>query len=85
MNRIFILALTACTLGFFVPAHAQITYGLQQNVIPWQEGLYLAGYEVLSDTWIWADILEYAEGFGSSHKVTPEKRTKHSAVDRCVL
>ena len=37
---------------------------MQQNVIPWQEGLYLAGYEVLSDTWIWADTLEYAEGFG---------------------
>ena len=58
MNRTFILTLTACTLGFFVPAHAQITYGLQQNVIPWQEGLYLAGYEVLSDTWIW----EFTQG-----------------------
>ena len=64
MNRILNLTLTACTLGFFAPVHAQITYGLQQNVIPWQEGLYLAGYEVLSDTWIWADTLEYAEGFG---------------------
>ncbi len=49
-----------------VPAAAlgQITYGLQQNVIPWQEGLYLAGYDVLSDTWVWADTLEYAEAFG---------------------
>jgi hypothetical protein len=45
-------------------ATGQITYGLQQNVIPWQEGLYLAGYDVLSDTWVWADTLEYAEGFG---------------------
>lgn len=43
---------------------AQITYGLQQNVIPWQEGLYLAGYDVLGSTWVWADTLEYAEGFG---------------------
>ena len=39
-------------------ATGQITYGLQQNVIPWQEGLYLAGYDVLSDTWVWADTLE---------------------------
>jgi hypothetical protein len=45
-------------------ASGQITYGLQQNVIPWQEGLYLAGYDVLSDTWVWADTLEYAEAFG---------------------
>ena len=62
MKRIACLALAA--FGLFAPIQAQITYGLQQNVIPWQEGLYLAGYEVLSDTWVWADTLAYAEGFG---------------------
>ena len=43
---------------------AQNIYGFQQNVIPWQQGLYLAGYDVLGDTWVWGDTLDYAEGFG---------------------
>ena len=58
----FTLFLTACLAAS--PCAAQVTYGLQQNVIPWQEGLYLAGYDVLSDTWVWEDTLAYAEGFG---------------------
>ena len=64
MTRHAFLAIGALALRLSTPVHGQITYGLQQNVIPWQEGLYLAGYEVLSDTWIWADTLAYAEGFG---------------------
>lgn len=45
------------------PVSGQTTYGLQQNVIPWQDGLYLAGYDVLSNTWVYGDTLSYAEGF----------------------
>ncbi len=62
----FSLTQLLLALALFTPSlsEGQITYGLQQNVIPWQEGLYLAGYDVLSDTWVWADTLEYAEGFG---------------------
>ena len=26
--------------------------------------MYLAGYDVLGDTWVWGDTLDYAEGFG---------------------
>lgn len=58
----FTLFLSASLAAF--QCAAQVTYGLQQNVIPWQEGLYLAGYDVLSDTWVWEDTLTYAEGFG---------------------
>lgn len=71
MNRTFHLktALIAMlSLAILAPASGQTTYGLQQNVIPWQQGLYLGGYDVLSNTWVYGDTLPYAEGFalGSS-------------------
>lgn len=71
MNRTshFVTALIALlSLAILTPASGQTTYGLQQNVIPWQQGLYLGGYDVLSNTWVYGDTLPYAEGFalGSS-------------------
>lgn len=54
-----LLAVVLVTNG----VQAQTVYGLQQGVIPWQEGLYLSGYDVMSNTWVYGDTLEYAEGF----------------------
>lgn len=51
------------SLAVVASVSGQTTYGLQQNVIPWQDGLYLAGYDVLSNTWVYGDTLAYAEGF----------------------
>ena len=50
--------------GFPLPSKPKSRTASNKTSSPWQEGLYLAGYEVLSDTWIWADTLAYAEGFG---------------------
>ena len=61
MNRIACL-LAAASLA--ASASAQTTYGLRQGMLPWQEGLYLGGYDVLSNTWVLGDTLDYAVGFG---------------------
>ena len=60
--------LTLVGLALSLVTSAQTTYGLRQGIIPWQEGLFLGGYDVLSNTWVFGDTLEYAEGFalGSS-------------------
>ena len=64
MKLHFAFVVTALTVLNLHQSWAQNIYGLQQNVIPWQQGLYLAGYDVLGDTWVWGDTLDYAEGFG---------------------
>ncbi len=43
---------------------AQTVYGMRQGMLPWQEGLFLGGYDALTQTWVFSDTLEYAEGFG---------------------
>ena len=64
MKLHFAFVVTALTVLNLHRSWAQNIYGFQQNVIPWQQGLYLAGYDVLGDTWVWGDTLDYAEGFG---------------------
>lgn len=61
MNRIACLFAAA---SLAASASAQTTYGLRQGMLPWQEGLYLGGYDVLSNTWVLGDTLDYAVGFG---------------------
>ena len=43
---------------------AQTIYGMRQGILPWEQGLYLGGYDIMSNTWVYGDTLEYAEGFG---------------------
>ena len=64
MKLHFAFVVTALMFLNLHQSWAQNIYGFQQNVIPWQQGLYLAGYDVLGDTWVWGDTLDYAEGFG---------------------
>lgn len=61
-----VVTFAAALVGFWqsTDVTSQTIYGLQQGVIPYEEGLLLSGYDVLTDTWVDADTLTYAEGFG---------------------